>query len=116
MHLPEIVTVWWIVWVISNYAGWLLFRRGFSEDTVSEIISNTYLAIGNDVLIILSAVLTALIIRDITKIHSARGIMIKTQGEPANPSMLIEGAGDSRGYKTTEGKVSDGQDFQSLKP
>lgn len=58
-----IVSIWWGLWILSNYIGNYVIKLAFKEDTLDNLVNATTIEMGNSLLGIPLAIITVYMIK-----------------------------------------------------
>ena len=70
--VPAVLTLWWLLWLASNWASYIAARLGFSGNTAGDLQHSAAAYLVGDSLDIVAAVLAIVVIRRITAREEAR--------------------------------------------
>ena len=84
--VPGFFLLWWLLWVVSSYAGNVALRLAFADDTLEELRSGTIAYLVSDLLDGVVAALAIVVVRMTTSRQEARAAVIAgTDDAPAPP-------------------------------
>ena len=68
-QLPGFFIIWWLLWILGNYLGWVYFRISMKAEELNEIIDLTLIGVGFDIVDIIATLLFLKIVMLINEMH-----------------------------------------------
>lgn len=62
-----IISIWWTLWIISNYIGKNILKRAFNDNTIDDLINTSILEMSCSILGIPLAIITIIMIKEYSK-------------------------------------------------
>jgi len=74
------VTLWWILFIVSNFIGRYVMKTGFKDETIEQLIEGSQAILISDIMEIPEALLVILIVFKISKMESKLAEEIRNDG------------------------------------
>lgn len=75
-----IITLWWVLFIISNFIGRYVLKTAFKQDTIEQLIESSEATLISDILQIPEALLVILIVYKLSKMENQLADAVKKYG------------------------------------
>lgn len=75
-----IITLWWILFILSNFIGRYVFKTAFKQDTIEQLIESSEATLIYEIIQISEALLIILIVYKLSKIENQLADEVKKHG------------------------------------